>query len=207
MFNQRLLCLLLLLLLQACSDITTVVKKEPVDDLQLAWQSRKARLESIDAWALRGRLAVRTDKDAFSATLQWAQKKQLYIMRVIAPLGQGTYEIRRKLDGVSLLTSDNLLYEADDAETLMLANLGWSVPVEGMKYWIRGLPDPDVEIQDLQLDESALLTGLTQSGWNISMTSYTTYDEYYLPGRIKLENDIMKVTILAKEWLKVIPGK
>lgn len=194
----------LFLFTQGCSDISPLVKKQAVDDVDRVWQERQEKLSDIVAWAVKGRLAVRSGNDAWSASLQWAQQKQLYIMRVIAPLGQGTYEIKRGYDRVSLITAENEYLEAEDAESLMFNNLGWSVPVEGMKFWIRGIPDPDSNIENITVDAQALMTELKQSGWNIEFSRYTEEGEYYLPGKIVMENKRVKITILAKEWLKII---
>lgn len=198
------LSLFFLLFIQGCADVTTMTKQEPVDDVDRVWLERQQRLSAIKAWAVEGRLAIRTDDDAWSATLQWAQKEQLYMMRVIAPLGQGTYEVKRGYGKVSLLTAENELYEAEDAESLMLNNLGWSVPVEGLKYWIRGLPDPDYRIENIKVDEHALMTELEQSGWKISFSRYSEEEQYILPGKIVLNNERVKITVLAKDWLKII---
>ncbi len=196
--------ILLLLILQGCSDVSSIVKKEAVDDVDLVWQERQKKLYNIAAWAIRGRLAVRAEGDAWSASLQWAQQKQLYMMRVIAPLGQGTYEIKRGYKSVSLLTAENEYYEAEDAESLMQNNLGWSVPVEGMKYWIRGIPDPGNKIENITVDEHAFMTKLEQSGWEIELSRYTEEGKYYLPGKIVMKNSRVKITILAKDWIKII---
>ena len=106
-------------------------------------------------------------------------------------------------DKIILITADNEIYKAKDVESLMLDNLGWSVPLDGMKYWIRGIPDLENTIDSYELNNKAQLVRLKQSGWDIRFSHYRQVDQYTLPGKIILTNPKAKITILAKEWTSV----
>ncbi|NIN34367.1 MAG: lipoprotein localization factor LolB, partial [Gammaproteobacteria bacterium] len=58
---------------------------------------------------------------------------------LISPLGRGTYQLNGDSQLVSLLTAENKLYQAETPEILLQNNLGWSVPVDGLKYWVKGI--------------------------------------------------------------------
>lgn len=168
------------------------------------WQTREFALRDINGWAVKGRLAIKTSDESWTASLHWAQKARLYMMRIIAPFGQGTYEIKGGHGKVSLLTDKNEVFEAADPHTLMTENLGWSVPLLGMQYWILGVPDPDLAVEGRDIDSLGRLIRLDQSGWTIQLTDYRQVGEYELPGKISMENDLVRVRLVIHEWVRVI---
>ena len=165
-----------------------------------AWDTRKAELEQFSSWTMTGRVAVQSDKEGWSATLHWDQDDENYVMRFIAPLGQGTYELEGDTVQVSLLTAENRIYNAQDPENLMQDNLGWSVPLHGLKYWVRGIPEPGVEHDNLVLDEQGRMTDLQQSGWRISILRYMQLENTDLPGKLFMSNDRFKLRIVVAGW-------
>ncbi len=196
--------LILLLFLQACSEKPSVSKTGDQVDIDRIWLERQKDLAAILGWSLKGRIALRTDDNGWSATLNWRQIDQQYTMRIIAPLGLGTYEIRQDAEKITLLTDENKVFKAKNAESLMLENLGWSVPVSGLRYWIRGIPDPNHPIDSFALNDEAQLVNIKQSTngstWEIRFLSYKSVDQYTLPGKLVLTNSKAKITILAKQW-------
>lgn len=174
----------------------------PVDIQQqnAFWDSRRDKLVNLSAWQATGRISVRMEKQAWSASLQWRQQRQEYFLRLIAPLGQGTYEITGNDEGVFLRTAKNEVFKANDPETLMEGTFGWSVPLTGLIYWIRGLPEPGTRTELLLLDEQGHVTDLAQAGWRVSYTSYNDTGGYDLPGRIALQNEKLRVRLVIKNW-------
>lgn len=165
-----------------------------------SWDIHRDRLSKLTTWQAMGRISVRIDKQAWSASLQWRQQRQEYFLRLIAPLGQGTYEITGNKAGVLLRTAKNEIYKARDPKSLMQGTFGWSVPLNGLKHWVRGLPEPGTRTEMMLLDEQGRLTDLVQSGWQVSFSAYNEAGGYDLPGRIVLQNDKMKVRLVIKRW-------
>lgn len=165
-----------------------------------AWDLRQEALNKINTWSIKGRLAVQTGKEGWSATLFWDQKNQSYRMRFVAPLGQGTYQLQGDNDLVSLLTADNKLYQADTPETLLLDNMGWSVPLHGLKYWIKGVPEPGKSTENLLLDDQGRLTDMQQSGWRISISRYSDFNGTQLPSKLYMHNDRFKLRLVVDDW-------
>lgn len=199
----RLLVAFLLCCLAGCAAVSTTEKKTD-PKAQALWQSREAVLRSINGWAVKARLAIKTADDGWTASLHWAQKGRLYKMRIIAPLGQGTFEIRGGHGKVVLLTAENEEYEASDPDTLMDENLGWSVPVLGMQYWVLGLTDPDYDIDAIDIDSMGRIDALEQAGWTIDFDNYKHVDSLELPGKITMENDRIRIRLVIQEWVRVI---
>ncbi len=171
-----------------------------IDDRMIFWDARRDNLSQITTWQATGRISVRLDNEAWSATLQWHQQKQEYLLRFIAPLGQGTYEITGNNEIVFLRTGQDEVLQAQNPETLMEDNFGWHVPLTGLVYWIRGLPEPGVKTDTLLLDAQGRITNLTQSGWRVNYSSYNRAGSYDLPGKIALNNDKLKVRLIIRNW-------
>lgn len=140
------------------------------------------------------------EKQGWSATLQWRQRQQDYFLRIIAPLGGGIYELSGNEDGVLMRTAKNMTLRADNPETLLQNNFGWHVPLSGLVYWLRGLPEPGSKTNTLVLDDQGRITDLVQAGWQISYLRYMTASGFDLPGKIVIQNDKLKVQLIIRDW-------
>lgn len=157
-------------------------------------------LYKLQQWSIQGHLAVQTGGEGWSATLHWDQDNQNYMLRFIAPLGQGTYQLSGDSGKVTLLTADNKVYQATDAESLLLDNLGWNVPLHGLKYWVRGVPEPGVATDNLLLDDKGRMTDLQQSGWHISISRYSEFGGKELPSKLFMQNDRFQLRLVVLDW-------
>lgn len=190
------LSLFAVLLVGACAQVPT----QPAVDESAEWSEHRARLASLDSWFLKGRLAVRTQNDGWNVTLHWHQQPGQYTLRVLAPLGQGTAELHGNAGQVTLLTTDNRRLTAATPEALLLDNLGWTVPLAGLTWWVRGLPAPDAPVQDYSLDTEARLGTLEQSGWHITINEYKRALGRDLPRKLELVNEWLELKLVVLSW-------
>jgi len=186
--------LFLLAFLVACSE--TPVRPDRGIDLDLQNQR-----EQIQSWKLNGRLAITSEKESGTVSFYWSQDHERYLMSFIAPLGQGTFALRGgEGDGVYLLTAQDEVLHADDAETLLKQSVGWHVPVSGFKYWVRGLQEPGVDVTNQHFDDKGLITEMQQADWNISIKRYMDVDGLDLPGKVFMHNDHVKLKLIIQTW-------
>lgn len=191
---------LLTILMVGCAGDVVKDRQVPEDQSAAAIKDRQNDLQKINGWLLKGRIAYQAGNEGWTATLHWAQDQDLYNLRLIAPLGQGSYELRGNDNRVLLMTSKNELLSATDPEQLLLNNMGWRVPLTGMTYWVRGLPEPDREISNIVRDEDGRITDMEQSGWRISFLRYTEGREPELPEKIFMQNDRFKLRLVIQDW-------
>ncbi|MFT5425708.1 MAG: outer membrane lipoprotein LolB [Gammaproteobacteria bacterium] len=186
--------LILLVFLTGCSEIPLRSER----DNDIAQQNQR---EQIKRWKLNGRLSLTSEKENGTVTFHWTQDDERYLMRFIAPLGQGTFALRGgEGDGVYLLTPKNEMLHAEDAESLLTQSVGWHVPMSGFKYWVRGLPKPGVEITNQQYDELGRVAEMQQDDWKISIKRYMDVDGIGLPGKIFMHNDHFKLKLIIQAW-------
>lgn len=195
---KNILILVLATVLAGCAELQLFTPPQKADTS--SWDLHRAALNSLERWSIIGRLAIQSGKEGWNATLHWDQDNENYTMRLIAPLGQGTYKLYGDNHLVSLLTAENKIYQADNPEILLQQNLGWSVPVGGLKYWIKGIPQPDVSMENLVIDNEGRMTDLQQSGWRISILRYSDFNGTQLPSKLFMQNDRFKLRLVVQDW-------
>lgn len=195
---NRILLLLLVAGMAGCADLALV--SPPGKSADAAWDARLKDLYRLQQWSIHGHLAVQAGGEGWSATLYWDQDNQDYTLRFIAPLGQGTYQLSGDEGKAKLLTADNKVYRATDAEHLLQDNLGWNVPLHGLKYWVRGVPEPGVMTDNLLLDDKGRMTDLQQSGWRISISRYSEFNGKELPSKLFMQNDRFQLRLVVLDW-------
>ena len=164
------------------------------------WLEHQLAVSAIQSWNIRGRISVKTPHDSGTATLSWKQQFTDYEMRVIAPFGQGTYTLKGYANGVVMHGPNNETLTADSPEELMAQGFGWSVHLEGLKYWVRGIPEPGVKYSDLTLDENGRMSRLRQSGFDVSIQRYTMDATGALPEKIFIEGDNIELKMIIQSW-------
>ena len=183
-------------LLGACESTPEVVA---VDDPERVWAEHQAALARIDRWSTIGRIGVQAAGDSWSAGIQWRQNRDDYDIRLRGPLGQGLMELRGRPGQVEMQTADGV-YRAATAEELMRVHAGWQVPLNGLRYWILGRPDPDAPVDAFTLDAGGRLAELHQQGWVIRIDRYDAFDGTDLPTRLTLENPRVRAKLVLRSW-------
>ncbi len=177
---------LLALFLNACSSLITGPEATGAASEMLAL-----------AWQVKGRVAVRTQDSADSATLLWRQENTDFELLLSGPLGVKTTSLQRR-DGRITLTQGSQQIELDPDKPENIPGLVWRMPIDSMSWWLRGLPDPALPEQSTRAGERLL--ELQQRGWHLQYTDYQTVDGYDLPRRILFARDAVSGKLLLKDW-------
>ena len=189
--------LLIVLLVSGCSQLPEV--QTDIDPAPY-WLEHQLAVNQIYSWDINGRVGIKTDKQNGTATLYWHQFGSNYELRIIAPLGQGTYILRGSPAGVVMQGPDGKVYSANRPEELMQAGLGWSVNLDGLQYWVRGIPKPDTSYSELSLDKKGRLNYLTQSGFSIEVQRYTDLEQVSLPEKLMIKSDDLQLKMIIQNW-------
>lgn len=175
--------------------------QQPVEPLtKISWEQRQQQLLPLTRWQVLGKINIRTAQESNTASLNWSQYDDRYRIYMAGPLGQGAVNISgSEQQGVVLDISGEERRQAATPEQLLNQQLGWSIPVSQMPYWIRGLPAPD-RMHAMTLDPFNRLQRLQQNGWTIDYLSYQQQQQH-LPRKIQLHrNGEMKLTLILKQW-------
>lgn len=179
-------CALLVLLLSACST-----QQRPPLPTELAAMTDNLQLED---WRLSGKLGIRGEQISQSAYLNWQQCGDNFDIRISGPLGQGAARLQGDKEHV-LLDQGKQSHQASSPEQLLQQQLGWSLPVSQLKYWIRGIPSPDSSYRS-KPEQS----GFEQAGWLVSYSRLQQLEGRTLPDRATATHPRLKITLLLKSW-------
>lgn len=194
----------LLLLLAGCARLPPSPAPAP-DPQTLAWETRRTRLLAHDAFLLSGRIAVQRAQEGGQATVRWHQRGEAFELRLVAPLGQGSYQLSGDAAAAALVAPSGDTYRAPDLDSLMTTHLNWTLPVAGARYWVRGIPIPDHPTTQLTLDAAGRLTDFAQDGWRISVLEYRAVGGLDLPRRLFLLGRDLKIRFLITDWTLPAP--
>lgn len=188
-----------LVLVAALSGCATQPASTP--ETSAAWTARQAALAQRSTWQADGRIGVVNGQDGWHASFQWTQQGPTYRIDLIGPLGQGRVLIEGGAEEVTLQTQDGQRQSAPDPDTLLGQSLGVSLPVSGLRYWIRGLPQPGTT-PVLQTDAAGRLLRLEQNGWVIEYPAYAPSPvlNLDLPERIIARHQDLGVKLVIEQW-------
>ena len=189
-------------LLAGCGTLLDLLPARPgVADPEPAWQTHAEELSRLRSWSLHGTLAVRpAGGDASRVTMRWRQSPDSYLVRFMGPLGVGLFEVEGSATAVEARFPDGRRTSAASPEALLEREIGWSVPLQGLRYWIVGLPVPDGAPSEVELDDRGRLARLEQAGWTVVYERYGALDGLPLPERIRFSNASVEATVIVRRW-------
>jgi len=200
-FPLRFLLLLGVLMLPGCATVPAPAIQTEPESYSLHLQ----HLTSIREFSLSGRMAVQTERRGVSGSLRWEHAEESDHFAMYSPLGAQVAEIISGSDGVTLTTSDQKTYAAEDAETLMQQTMGWSLPLTGLADWVLGRPAPGAYDQ-AGWDAQGRLTGMRQDGWQIEYPTYLTVDGMDMPGKVLLKSPKLDLKLVVERWNSLTRG-
>jgi outer membrane lipoprotein LolB len=162
--------------------------------------SETADPEAIEHWEIKGKFSVKQPDEAVSANLLWKQSSpSRYDIALTGPLGQGSVLLSGYPDKVVFQDAHGDIETAYNAELLLYHHTGWSMPIESMYYWVRGLPDPHYKYEYI-LNDQGLYSHLRQHGWTINYNTYQQVDDYMLPRKMTLNYTDTHITLFFRTW-------
>jgi outer membrane lipoprotein LolB len=195
--------LLFALFLGACATTSSPLKlssEPPSSEQARAWQQHRQAVNQITSWTLTGRIVVNTEDDGWNGDLHWSQRIDGYGIQFSAPFGQGAFQLDGSVTGVEMRFSDGNTFQAADAETLLLEQLGWHLPLSGFQYWVTGIPRPgSAFVLDYRPD--GRLARLQQGKWLVTYPEYVPTDGVMMPRKVFLENHELSVRMVIDRWM------
>ncbi len=189
--------------------VTTLIgcATAPRDRLdETAWRARQITLNSLTAWTVTGRLGITQAQEGWHASVVWYQQGDDYLIQFVGPLGQGRLQVRGDLHAVQVQTASGQYLVSDNPDEVLEQAAGVRLPIGGLRYWIRGLPDPK-HPSVLQGDAEGRLTRLEQLGWVILYPRYAAVEwpqmassPLELPIQITATRDDIQVRIVIQQW-------
>lgn len=155
---------------------------------QAAWEAHRAALAQVNTWDIRGRLALRNADEGFQGSIQWVRERDRHRIDLTGPLGGGRVRLTQDRNGAELRDANDKIYRDSSVQQLLARTTGWDVPLEGLNYWVLGLPAPEAVTKN-ELDDWGRLKTLEQRGWEIRFLDYAQHEAFELPGRVFIRSE------------------
>ena len=168
-------------------------------DRQTAYQQRAARIDGVSDWSLVGRISLDDGEQGGSGRLKWVIKADRGNMDFHGALGRGAWHMETGPEGAVLQLADGSEHSADEVDTLVQQQIGWSIPVTALQWWVRGLSAPGA-VDEQSLDVDGSLTRLEQFGWQINYNRYHTGSGIAMPTRLDARRDNYRVKLAISRW-------
>lgn len=195
--RSSLLVALALFVLAACAPAPT---RPPVADPEAAWSRHHATVSQLTDWRMNGSLAVEARGEGGQVRVDWRQRDRSFDIRLTGPLGSGVVRLSGSDEGATLVLGNGERHQATDPSWLLYQQTGWWIPVEALRWWVLGLPAPDLPAQ-LALDDQGRLARLAQSGWIIRFDRYMTEGGIDVPGRVIASAEEAAVRLVVRRWM------
>lgn len=200
LINIKPLFLLTLFCVAGCASMTSVPlakSNQPKYD----WQRYRKTLSQLQHFKASGVIGIILNHQGNSANFIWQQNgPNHYQLKIYGPFGIDTTTFTGNGKSVTMTDKQGKQFHATSISQLMEAQLGWHLPINGLYYWSRALPEPDLPYQ-LSLNAYGLPASLKQSGWIIRYQDYALFaGEYTLAQKITLSRDTLKLTAVISSW-------
>ncbi len=169
------------------------------EDSKANWLAHQAAVQTLTHWQVKGRIAVRSASEGWTAHFDWEQRGEDYRIRVRGPFGQGAVELQGDGAGVWLKRTDQPPLYALNPEALLEQETGWRLPVGGLSSWLRGLPVPGGE-PTIAWDARGRVLEIEQDGWQINYSRYLPQGDLQLPGKFRMTRESLQVKFILDGW-------
>jgi len=192
---------LALAMLSACSSLQQTATLEEVANAE-----RMRQLAELDVWTMQGRIAVKRAAGSGQGKITWQQSGEDTDISLAGPLGSGAINIHWVPDEVVVSGADldvqHRYTGSDAAEQFLAEQLGWPFPAASIRYWLLGMPNPDLAYtQDFGAD-GALLR-VQQSGWQVNYERFAVVNGYVLPAKLQVESDAVRLRVIVDKWFLI----
>jgi outer membrane lipoprotein LolB len=167
------------------------------------WPEQRAALETLDRYALNGRVAVAANGQGFSASLRYTQLPRRTEFSLDGPLGIGGLRVEVEGDDVAVATSRGEKLDGPEARAELERRLGFALPLEDLRWWLLGIPAPgDAAVNS---NESGEIRDFTQRDWRVSVDSRIAGLGFSLPRRltaqrIGVDGQPARLKLLIEKW-------
>lgn len=146
-------------------------------------------------WRCIGRVGIKQQGQGGTAHFNWLQSESKYQIDFTGPIGVGHARLVGEEGEVTLYVDNKNQGTAESSEALASRFLGNQLPLSGLVFWIRGIPDPSEPWQQFSDFE------FIQQGWRILVVDTQNVEGYSLPRKLRLNRDEMRITLVVSEWL------
>lgn len=203
-FYCRATLVLASLLIASCTTVyQPVVEDDELDKVPANWQHEQEMRKNISQWEVRGRLGIQNEYNGGSLDIIWKQAGGDFTMRLIAPLGSGTYLIQGDKSFAEIRFPNGENKTINSIDEVFASTLNVALPASALIDWVRGLPANALSLEKIKWNQQGLMKYVEQSGWNVEISKYTG-DEIAMPHALYVthnDNSELDIRLVFRQWL------
>lgn len=170
------------------------------------WLQREKSLHGLTDWQLQGKLAVTQPKRSDTAIInQWRQHGATFKLAFSSTfMGLGSTQLSGDPSFVELTTSDGRNYVSAQPQKLLKQQLGWSLPLADLRFWIKGIPNPS-QGSKLYFSDQGHLQRLEQGGWAVHFRRPKVFIAGLpaLPSLITANKGKVRIRVAVLQWKRL----
>ncbi|MCF7998416.1 MAG: lipoprotein insertase outer membrane protein LolB [Methylovulum sp.] len=182
LFSRHLYLGLVFLILAGCAENSK--------DSRSFLNNNFAVLANLKAWSFQGRLGIKGQPVIY---INWDHRIEQDSLKLSGPLGQGAKEVSFSDYYIQVKDGVNKIESFGAPDEFIQKKLGIEVPVSHLRYWVIGLPDPN-------LTYLAEPSGFMQAEWKVEYQRVSVKSGQSLPHKIQFERNNIKLKLFIDQW-------
>ncbi|GLQ32468.1 lipoprotein insertase outer membrane protein LolB [Litoribrevibacter albus] len=200
------LALLIILGISGCTSIHELPEDSAETSTQTPaqWQQHLKQVSEVKHWTLSGKVGVITPNQSQTGYIDWQQDDYDFSINIRGTLGFGGLDLHGNQDLVTIHVDENN-QRTLPTEIALERYLDWEFPINALKYWVKGIPDPNSPVTSQHFNPSGQLARLNQQGWDIRLVNYEKHKTKQntpiaLPHKIIARYNGHKVSLVLSDW-------
>jgi outer membrane lipoprotein LolB len=186
--------------LAACQGVPKAIAPTATpEEVVAGWPARRAQLQERAHFTAQGRIAVAAGTDGFQGHLRWIQDGTRSTVSLDGPLGVGGVRIVNDAGALTVTNPSGEALDSQAARDSLVRRMGFEPPLNSLRYWIQGVPDPASPSTEMP-GAQGYLGSLTQAGWIVTYGDYLQTAAGALPGKMTVERDKVRVKLGIQVW-------
>ena len=159
--------------------------------------------DQLLAWDLTAKFSIKNEDETESGAIRWINNGDLRRLDVLSPTGAIVARLTIT-ESVAKLEMDDQIKTAETTEELFDEIFNLDFPISALKYWIRGLNDPNRPFQLLERDKEGRISILIQDGWSLEYNGTVSIESgenrYEVPRRLTATRGTTEIRWVSTEW-------
>ena len=126
--------------------------------------------DQLEQWDLTAKFSISTKDNTESGSIRWILNPSEERFDVLSPTGSVVAQLTTTEFEARLKTDDREAV-AKDPDTLFNDVMNISLPVNALRYWVRGLDAPDLPLESVKKDGEGRIIQMIQDGWQLCRLS------------------------------------
>jgi outer membrane lipoprotein LolB len=201
---QKSLSILFLFALTACSQFNNnkIATESDTTTNSISWEEHQQKIQQLNTWSLRGKLAILINDKRQSANIYWQQENENYTIQLTSFIGIHVLTVKKTDQKVEIINDNDEVFTGENAESLIQEIAPQlSLPISALQQWIKGNPvNASYELNQQQQVNRLLGEDPKEGLWVINFQQYQRFSGYALPRQLDLKRDDIRLKIAINQW-------